>query len=148
MRNNVVTIETFDPKQLDKTTYASYSQRITLIVFGKKVYCSVRMDSLVSSIFSEKLLSTYSQIMKNIDAEVMRVIKIAASEYEDGSASKMENQMKSNVDYVGIRIQDDAIKGKPDSIWHEISFAYKGNEHLFSLEGIDGKYDTVISMNG
>lgn len=148
MNNNAVTLESYDPKQLEKPTYASYSQKITFTVFGKKIYGSVRMDSFVSPIFSEKLLSIYSQIMKNIDAEVMRVIKIAANEYEDGSASKMENQMKSNVDYVGIRIQDDAIKGKPDSIWHETTFAYKGNEHLFSLECIDGKYDETISMNG
>ena len=141
-------IESLNKTTSDKSENASYTQRIHVTVFGKKVPCSIKLSSNTGPVFSDKILAVYSAVMKNIDAEVMRVIKIAANEYEDGSASKMENQMKSNVDFVGIRIQDDIPKGKPDSIWHETTFAYKGNEHLFSLECIDGKYAETISMNG
>ena len=144
-------VEQYDPSQLDKPTLAQYGQKLNLTVFGKKVFGYIKMQSYQGSLFSDKILSAYSKITKNLDNEVANVVKMASvrlAKIEGSEASTLESTMKRDIDYVSISIQDSAIKGKPDAIWFEVAFAFKGNEHIFSLENTDGKYEETVSMNG
>ena len=145
---NYCVLESFDPKQLEKPTFAGYNQKVNLTVFGRTVFGSVSMSTFQGSVFPERLLNTYTMIMKNLDAEVTRVVKLASKRLSESGYNISESTIKSSIDYIGIRMTDDAIKGKPDSIWFEITMSFKGNEHLFSLECIDGQYDNDVSMNG
>ena len=123
---------------------AHYVQEVQISAFGKKIRTNIDMYG-DGPIFSSKTLDAYSKVMGNPEKEVLAVMEAASKRLADSGEEVAVKDMKANVDYLTFHFST-AFNGS--KAFYSVGFGYKGNEHLFELEFVDGKPTGNVSMNG